>query len=223
MSLIFTKTADNTLTLYSTTYNDFYHSLSGSLLETKHIYIHHCLEVLLQNKNTLRILDVGFGTGLNAICTYAKIIAHSASVAYYAIEPFPLDEHILMKLEYFKHPELQHYAEAYWRMHHHKSSIPLHVSHNFWFSFLYDTIQDLWLPEQFFDGIYFDLFKPDSMPHCWSEHVLTKLYHSMKKGGILVTYSCKGWVRRNFINAGFHIQKIKGIGQKKEFTFARRL
>lgn len=216
------KTEDNTFTLYSREYNDYYHSLSGALLETTHIYINHCLKKLLTRKKDLRILDIGFGTGLNALCSYAISTEQNLNIAYFAIEPYPLSHEIVQKLNYTSIHNLRSYTDAFTLMHKHRKSTLINISSNFWFSFIKSKIEEVSLPTCFFDGVYFDLFKPTSMPQCWSVEVFTKIYKSLNINGILVTFSCKGWVRQNLNKAGFEIKKIKGIGQKKEFTFATR-
>lgn len=216
------KTGDNTFTLYSKEFNDYYHSLAGALLETTHIYINHCLKKLITRKRDLRILDVGFGTGLNALCSYALSKEQNINIAYFAIEPYPLSYEIIQKLNYTSIPNLKPYTDAFTQMHMHRKSTLISISSNFWFSFIKSKIEEVTLPTCFFDGVFFDLFKPTSIPECWSLEVFSKIYKSLNINGILVTFSCKGSVRQNLNKAGFVVEKIKGIGQKKEFTFATR-
>jgi tRNA U34 5-methylaminomethyl-2-thiouridine-forming methyltransferase MnmC len=73
-----------------------------------------------------------------------------------------------------------------------------------------------------FDLIYFDAFGPDVQPEMWTPEVFRKIYLASKTGGILVTYSTKGEVKRNLKSAGFSIEKLPGPPGKREMLRAMK-
>jgi len=68
--------------------------------------------------------------------------------------------------------------------------------------------------------VFFDAFSPDSQPEMWTEQGFRKLYEALKPGGILVTYSSKGLVKRALQSVGFRIEKLPGPPGKREFLRA---
>ena len=86
--------------------------------------------------------------------------------------------------------------------------------------------------QQFFDDIddknkfnliYFDAFAARVQPELWTEHIFKIMYNSLKKEGILVTYSAKGSVRRAMLSVGFDVEKLTGPPGKRQMLRARKL
>jgi tRNA U34 5-methylaminomethyl-2-thiouridine-forming methyltransferase MnmC len=76
------------------------------------------------------------------------------------------------------------------------------------------------LPEIMFDLVYYDAFEPETQPELWTTEVFVKLWSWMNEGGVLTTYCCKGYVRRNMISAGFEVEKVPGPPGKREMICA---
>ena len=76
------------------------------------------------------------------------------------------------------------------------------------------------LPEIMFDLVYYDAFEPETQPELWTTEVFAKLWSWMNEGGVLTTYCCKGYVRRNMISAGFDVEKVPGPPGKREMICA---
>jgi tRNA U34 5-methylaminomethyl-2-thiouridine-forming methyltransferase MnmC len=79
------------------------------------------------------------------------------------------------------------------------------------------------LPDSFFDIVFFDAFSPEVQPEMWSKEVFIKISNSLKSGGCLLTYSCKGMVRRNLSDSGFSVEKLPGPPGKREFVRAKKM
>lgn len=213
-------TADGSSTLYAPAYGDHYHSLGGALQESMHIYIHSGFDVISAQRNEISILEIGFGTGLNAMCTLNEAITRSVSVKYTGIEPYPLDQELVHELNYpsfFTYPEMQTF---FTRMHEVNGKSNIHSL--FELSMFQMPFQDVILPINTFDLVYYDPFKPSTHADLWTAEMFAKTFASMTVGGILLTYSTGGSVRRNMQEAGFIVEKIAGPGKKREITRATR-
>ena len=78
------------------------------------------------------------------------------------------------------------------------------------------------LPDDHFDIVYFDAFSPEAQPELWTPEIFEKIFRAMKTGGILTTYSCKGIVKRAMKAAGFKLEKLPGPPGKREFLRATK-
>ena len=66
------------------------------------------------------------------------------------------------------------------------------------------------------DVVFFDAFGPDKQPEMWTSSMFRKVADLTASGGILVTYSAKGEVRRRLIAAGFSVERLPGPPGKRE-------
>jgi len=217
-------TDDGSVTFYAPEYQDHYHSTKGALSEAMHIFIGYGLNEVLKFKKSIHILDVGFGTGLNALCAFSKLINLDVNVLYTAIEPFPLEKG---NVELLNYPEMLGAEEllrnALVKMHTAPIGDEVVIHKNFRFRLFHDKLEFIDLSDKTFDLIFFDPFKPDSDSILWSSEIFSKLYRATVLGGILVTYSSKGTVRRAMQDAGFETHKLPGPDGKREITRALRL
>ena len=83
-------TADGSLTLWDERTGQHYHSLHGARQESEHVFIKNGLDPFLGNED-LRILELGFGTGLNALLTFNWARKHQMPVRYLSCDLYPLD------------------------------------------------------------------------------------------------------------------------------------
>ena len=93
------KTEDGSNTLIHKTIKEQYHSIHGAEQEGRHVFIQNGL-ALIKNKTHVKIFEMGFGTGLNALlaCEFATL--QKLDVEYYSIEAFPLLEAEAAQLNY---------------------------------------------------------------------------------------------------------------------------
>ncbi len=222
MATGFITTADGSDTLYSTQYADHYHSLGGALSEAMYIYIQCGLHEVMNHKTYIRILDVGFGTGLNALCTYVEALMNNLNIFYTAVEPCPIDIRIAKKLNYcdfFKNTECKSIFMGF----HQADTDKLHKpDRNFTFKKFHQKIQDTVLSDNYFDLVYFDPFKPSTHRELWGQEIFLKLFKAMTNEGVLLTYSSGVSAGNAMREAGLKTEKLPGPGNKREITRARK-
>ena len=93
------KTADGSHTLFVPALDEHYHSINGALTESKHVFIENGLR-LFDEKETISILEIGFGTGLNAFLSYMEAKQRNIHIHYTAIELYPLKKEIVKRLNF---------------------------------------------------------------------------------------------------------------------------
>ena len=87
-------TEDGSHSIYLPELDETYHSIHGAILESNHVFLEAGLSYWLQEnsgKNFIRILEFGFGTGLNALLTAIKVDT-SIKINYHSLEKFPLSK-----------------------------------------------------------------------------------------------------------------------------------
>jgi tRNA U34 5-methylaminomethyl-2-thiouridine-forming methyltransferase MnmC len=219
MKLEVITTEDGSHSIFSKELNESYHSKFGAINESMVVFIDAGFNQLLHRKR-LNILEIGFGTGLNALLTFNLALENRIEVNYYTIEPFPVPPEIYIRLNF---PELLNMKEADGRfreLHEIKWNKQHKISDYFFITKLNLKLEDVKLNQEFFDLVYYDAFSPEVQPQLWTLAVFEKIYNSMNRGGILTTYSAKGSVRRNLIQAGFRAERIPGPKGKREITRA---
>jgi len=211
-------TQDGSYTVAIPEMNVTYHSIRGALQESIHIYIQSGLQYALPKVaiETISVFEMGFGTGLNALLTMQEAIRLKRRINYYAVELFPLtiEEAKALKQD-------DQLGTGNLAMQLHEAPWEEEVMINEYFT-LYKTNQsllDLSLNIQF-DVVYFDAFAPNDQPELWTEAVFANLFNNLNNNGVLVTYSCKGTVRRIMQAVGFIVNKIPGPIGKAEIVRA---
>jgi len=209
-------TKDGSHTLFNERAGEHYHSVYGAVQESKHIFIHAGLDFFRPRPKMLSVLEIGFGTGLNGLLTLQWAEEHHQPVQYTAIEAFPLGEILVKKLNYCA--ILHRKPSCFVQMH--EAQERKQISPEFSALVLHEKLQS-YLPESHrFQVIFFDAFSPESQPEMWTEKVFVKLHKALVPDGILVTYSCKGTVKRALKAAGFSLEKLPGPPGKREFLRA---
>jgi tRNA U34 5-methylaminomethyl-2-thiouridine-forming methyltransferase MnmC len=213
------QTDDGSHTLYVEELGEPYHSNHGAIQESMHVFIKQGL--LSLNKAKLRILEAGFGTGLNALLTWKFAEELKLTIHYHSVEKYPLTKKEYSQLNFesliggIPHGLLNKMHEASW-----EESVL--ISDRFC---LFKEKADFRSmdPAGSFDLVYFDAFSPDKQPELWSEEVFSIIKNSTKQGALLVSYSSKGTVRRTLISCGFSVDKVPGPPGKREMIRARRI
>jgi len=216
-------TKDGSPTVSIPELNVTYHSIYGAVQESQHIFIKAgLLDAGLFNYTGIhQILEIGLGTGLNALLTLIEADKHKNRIYYTALEPYPLDEIIIPQLCYCKQVNKPEYIPLFEKMHTGMWEEMFELSVYFRLRKRNCRLADFFT-EDLFDIIYFDAFAPKAQPELWTKEVFEKMYGLLKPGGILVTYCSKGEVRRNLIAAGFRVEKLPGPPGKREMIRAYR-
>lgn len=213
-------TGDGSETLYSEKMQESYHSVNGAVQESRHVFLDaglkHCI------KKNLHILEIGFGTGLNALLTWGEAQRSHLVVKYTTLEAYPLPIETIAKLGY-ENLEPQLSKEAYFQLHEAAwgQSVELELGCFTLFKLAKD-FTSLALTDRY-DLVYFDAFAPDKQPEMWEERLFTNLYKAMNEGSFLVTYCAKGEVRRRLQRIGFTVERIPGPPGKREMIRAQKL
>ena len=203
-------TADGSQTLRHPVTGETYHSINGAVEESLHVFIRNGFEKF-QGEH-VRILEIGFGSGLNALLTLHAAEKSGRVVNYTAIELYPLSCETASEMEYAADPIFMHLHEASW-------DEPNQITP--WFK-LTKIDGDL-VNTHFnttFDIVYFDAFAPDSQPELWSEDIFRRIYNALSTRGILLTYSAKGDVKRALRGAGFEVKRLEGAPGKRHMVMA---
>ncbi|PIQ22854.1 MAG: SAM-dependent methyltransferase [Cytophagales bacterium CG18_big_fil_WC_8_21_14_2_50_42_9] len=212
------QTKDGSTTLYVPELNEHYHSINGALQESLHVFIRAGLDYMLSQKDKVRLLEIGFGTGLNALLSLQQVRLHPAQVQYDTLEKYPLSPDLIADMHFEKfilNPELLDFLpflhQAPWRE-------PVPVLPNFELRKIQADLTTYDLPENYYDLIYFDAFAPEKQPELWSDDIFRKLYNSLQVGGVLVSYCAKGSFKRSLKAAGFTVAALPGPIGKREMT-----
>ena len=213
------QTEDGSSTLYIPHLDEHYHSVHGAIQESLFVFINCGLNYISHDK-TVKIFEVGFGTGLNALLTLDFALRNGIDVEYCAIEKYPLVEDEYSQLNYIdKYPHLK---DSFMLMHQSDWNCKVQITDNFKLIKIHGDLVRCDI-DRGFDLVYQDAFAPDKQPELWSENLFRKLYQSMNTNGILVTYSAKGQVRRNMQNAGFKVERLPGPPGKREMLRASKV
>jgi len=209
-------TEDGSHSMFSEQHGVSYHSKYGAIQETQHVFINAALQHRLP-ASSLSILDIGFGTGLNAYMTFLEAEKIKTSINYVGIEAYPIRKEEVDSLNYFS--QLNQPKDSFLQFH----SSPWNEKQTFSDYFIFEKKQmrfeDLNFQNEF-DIIYFDAFAPNAQPELWEENILQKMYDALNSNGVLTTYCAKGVVKRTFKKVGFEIEAIPGPPGKREMTRA---
>ncbi len=211
-------TSDGSHTIFETGLNEHYHSVHGAVQESMHIFINSGLN--FTTLNHLNILEIGFGTGLNALLTALEIEGTGRSVDYTAVEKYPLDDRIV---EMLNHKHISGKSEKiFHQLHSSLWSIPVKITDNLMIKKIHGDITEI-NPDGQYDLIYFDAFGPDKQPEMWTIEIFKKISSLTKTGGVFVTYSAKGQVKRNLRSCGFEVNLLKGPPGKRQMIRAIKI
>ncbi|MCF8217533.1 MAG: tRNA (5-methylaminomethyl-2-thiouridine)(34)-methyltransferase MnmD [Bacteroidales bacterium] len=215
------KTEDGSHTLYVDELNEHYHSTHGAIKESEHVFIQHGFHNAGKWLNPLNILEIGFGSGLNALLTFRENQKENRKINYIAVEPYPLSKDETNTLNYPKLVSFDNADKIYSSLHK-PSESPFFIGDNFILLPLHQKIQDINLKEESINVIYFDAFSPSVSPEMWEGKIFKKLYDALEWQGVLVTYSASGQVKRTLKEAGFSLEHPEGPQGKREITVAKK-
>jgi len=219
MPEIFT-TGDGSHSLISDEFGVSYHSKHGAITETQTVFIDAGLLYRAEHLNEIAVLEIGFGTGLNALMTLAEAVKNNLKINYKTYEAYPVTAEQALTFNYSEliAPDLRaEFAE----MHRCKWNEENQIHKNFSFRKLEEKFENI-NSEKEFDVIYFDAFAPNSQPELWEETLFQKMFDALKINGVLVTYSAKGSVRRAMQAVGFEIERLPGPPGKREMLRATK-
>ena len=219
MNLKIVRTNDGSDTIYNKAL-DKYH-FNGSIKESEHVYINAGLDRVVNNKknNSVSILEIGLGTGLNVLLTINYAKQKNMKIFYHAIEPFPLENSILKKLN-FSRKIKEFDIKIFEKIHNSKSQTVTKLSNNFKFKRSINRLEEISLKKEKYDLIFFDAFAPSKQPDIWDKKNFSNIKYAMRREGVIVTYSSTKRLKGILKNLKFKIEILAGPMGKKEMTRA---
>lgn len=212
-------TADGSTTIQIVDWQEQYHSKHGAIQEAYHVFIKAGLSLF--NNREVSLMEIGFGTGLNALITYLESPKLDLNVRYVGVEAYPVQAGELEQLNYISELHATDYAEDFRLMHKSPWEKDIPISDSFTLHKMEKDFAALQL-ENCFDLIYFDAFGARVQPELWTEDIFHKMIKALKPNGILVTYAAKGSVRRAMQNVGFYVERLPGPPGKREMLRATK-
>ena len=212
-------TEDGSSSLFSKELNETYHSKYGAINESRHVFIDAGFNSLTI-KSSINILEIGFGTGLNAWLTLLECTEKKSQIYYHALEPFPLSFSIYKQLNYAEIIKGQQAKNLFLSLHETAWDIAVELNEFFNMKKQNQKLEETILKNDFYNLVYYDAFSPLIQPELWTTAIFIKIYKAMSIKGIFVTYSAKGSVRRNLKEAGFEVERLPGPKGKREMIRA---
>lgn len=214
------QTKDQSSTIYVPELDEHYHSMHGALQESQHIFIDSGLKQLTAEKET-HLLEIGFGTGLNALLTLLESEKSHQKIHYTALEKYPVSLAEMEQLNYADQLHSQRAGQLMKKLHLAQWEHTVEITPSFSLLKLKTDLKSCSAPPSF-HLIYFDAFAPSAQPNLWTTEIFEKMHQCLLPGGMLVTYCVKGEVRRNMKAAGLEVEKIPGPPGKWEMARARK-
>lgn len=212
-------TGDGSKTIHIKEWNEQYHSKHGAVQEAYHVFVKHGLS-LFHDRN-LSILEVGFGTGLNAFITFLEARKTGLKVRYAGVELYPITEMELMALHYDIELKAEEFTDVFLKMHSSEWGKEVKISDDFILHKEQKDFKEIDVKNKY-DLIYFDAFGARVQPELWTESIFLIMYEAMVKDGVLVTYAAKGSVRRAMQAVGFTVERLPGPPGKREMLRATK-
>jgi len=212
-------TQDGSKTIHIVDWNEQYHSKHGAIQEAYHVFIKSGLSLF--SNQSLSILEIGFGTGLNCLITLLEADKLNLDIQYSGVEAYPVKSEELGQLNYISELKVENLAEEFQLMHSSPWEKEVKISNNFSLLKQQKDFVDIKDVDRF-NLIYFDAFGARVQPELWTESIFEKMYTALQEKGVLVTYSAKGSVRRAMEAAGFLVERLPGPPGKREMLRATK-
>ena len=213
------QTSDGSTTIHIPEWKESYHSKHGAIQEANHVFIKNGLS-LFEGKD-IAIMEIGFGTGLNAFITFLESSKLKQDIDYVGVEAYPVSNEELAAMNYVAELGVSSQQSTFNLMHQSNWEEKCIIDDHFALTKrkqLFDDIVD----ENYFDLIYFDAFGYHVQPDLWSTEIFRKMYSALKDNGVLVTYAARGVVKRSMVEVGFTVEKLAGPPGKREMFRATK-
>lgn len=212
-------TSDGSKTIQIEDWDEQYHSKHGAIQEAYHVFIKHGLSLFVDSK--ISLLEIGFGTGLNALITLKEANKYNLKVEYTGVEAYPVTKEEVEQLDYIRELKAEAFTTEFEMMHDSPWENSIVLSENF--SILKQQKDFMEIEDKdSYDLIYFDAFGARVQPELWTETLFQKMFDALSQNGVLVTYAAKGSVRRAMLSVGFKVERLPGPPGKREMLRATK-
>ncbi len=216
------NTDDNSHTIQINNSSVTFHSTKGAIQESNHVFISAGLNWYAEKfpgNTNIRIFEVGFGTGLNALLTATIAKNFALNIEYQSIDLYPLSKEVYNRLNF---AQILAEEKLYYKIMTATWNEEIQIT-DFFNLLKINTDFQSFISREGFDVVYFDAFAPEDQPELWTEEVFKKVFHFLNKCGVLVTYCSKSIVRKRLENAGFSVTKLPGPPGKREIIRAIKI
>jgi tRNA 5-methylaminomethyl-2-thiouridine biosynthesis bifunctional protein len=212
-------------------FGDVYFSRDDGLGETRHVFLAGndlpARFAALPAGARLVIGETGFGTGLNFLCAWQlfdQLAPADACLHFVSVEKYPLTAADLQRALALW-PELAPWSgqllEQYRAIHPGFLRLVLDGGRVVLTLLIGDALQMLPQLDARIDVWFLDGFAPDKNPQMWTPPLFQELARLSAPGASLATFTSKGTVRRDLIEAGFAMRRAPGYGKKWEILCGR--
>jgi len=215
MQTIIQTTADGSHTLFVPDIDETYHSVYGAIQESSFIFIEQGLKK--SRKKSIQVLEIGFGTGLNALLTALEANRTGRKIHYTALELNPVSKQNARLLNYAA--LLENSVDIFEKIHEAVWETDIHI-HPFFTLHKIRADFTTYALTGMYDVVYFDAFSPDKQPEMWSDTGFQQIFDHCNPEAVLTTYCAKGTVRRSLQNVGFQVERLPGPIGKREILRA---
>ncbi|MCH4821636.1 tRNA (5-methylaminomethyl-2-thiouridine)(34)-methyltransferase MnmD [Gramella lutea] len=218
------KTGDGSVTIHLPEWNEQYHSKHGAVQEARHVFLRMGLYYFLEKfkPEEISILEIGFGTGLNAFLTFLEAEKLPINIDYTGVEAYPVSVLEVDQLNYPLSAQAEEQETYFKKLHTIPWGKSFEISENFKLEKQEKKFEEISDNEQY-ELIYFDAFGARVQPELWTEEIFSIMHKALKRNGVLVTYAAKGSVRRAMIANGFQVEKLPGPPGKREMLRAVKI
>lgn len=209
-------TGDGSLSALNARYGELYGSRHGARAQSRTVF----LEASGTDRHPApRVLEVGFGLGQNFRTTLANVRERGAALDYLAYELHPVDVGVLRAVSAGDEAA----DDALWQAVLSRWPGTLEVMDGpLSLTVVQADVTRAPLPQRWATAVYLDPFSPAKNPEAWTPAFLARLAEALAPGGVLVSYSAAGQVRRALAAAGLRVEKRRGLAGKREFTVATK-
>ena len=220
-------TGDGSKTIHIPEWDEQYHSKHGAIQEANHVFLqmgldHYLSKTSYQKESPVAILEMGFGTGLNALLTFFEAQKMQTSITYTGVEAYPISSEEIKAMDYVSLLTAKDAQAVYDKLHTTNWESEEEISALFQLTKREQRFEDI-VDQDAFDLVYFDAFGARVQPQLWGEVIFEKMYTALRENGVLVTYAAKGSVRRAMQAVGFEVERLPGPPGKREMLRATKM
>ncbi|AQS40287.1 hypothetical protein Sps_05218 [Shewanella psychrophila] len=216
-------TKDGSHTLMSSLFDDSYHAHNGAMSESEHVYIQAGFEQLEPEFNRVNILELGFGSGMNAILTLKSALAKTGQIdrpiRFISVEAYPIPMDIVAQLNY-KVSFSPQIAELFDKLHQAPWGCDVEIIPGFVLHKIHGKLEEFKSDHDSINLVFYDAFAPSKQPELWLQENFDRIISMMEEGGMLVSYCANGQFKRNLKAAGFRVKAYPGALGRREMTRA---